>query len=260
MKRPRHSALALTLLASACGGKLLTLSMEPVSPAYVDESSVSPSLQSGIFERIMIVPPPGSGGIDFQENLAAIERSFISRGITVISSAITSRVILDEQRRDRPGSESGLQLSEVERALVLARNSNADAVLQVGVWEWSGAEASDHGTRYFLEDIQGTSFREIDRTEFEQAGGRLTQLYAGDVLGFTGRLIDVESGEVIASFKIEVPVVNVSEPLAVTFDGDGEIKAESYSWTEDVRRQQASIEDAIATLFERLAAIISQSG
>ena len=260
MKWQRLFALALTLTPVACSGKLITLSMAPVAPAYIDQSSVSPSLQSGIFERIMIVPPPGSAGVEFQENLAAIERSFIARGITVISSAITSRVILDDQRRERPRSESGLQLSEVERALVMARDSNADAVLQIGTWRWADPDASDHGRRYFIEDVQGTAFAEVDQLAFERAGDRLTHVYESDVLGFTGRLIDVETGEVIASFKIDVPAVNVADPLIVTFDGGGSVQTESYSWADDVRKRQAATERAIATLFDRLAAIISQSG
>ena len=108
MKWQRIFALALTLTPMACSGKLITLSMTPLSPAYVDQSSVSPSLQSGIFERIMIVPPPGSAGVEFQDNLAAIERSFIARGITVISSAITSRVI-STYGRDTSGLVSSSQ-------------------------------------------------------------------------------------------------------------------------------------------------------
>jgi hypothetical protein len=249
MKWQRLSALTLTLLSAGCGGKLITLSMAPLSPAYVDQSSVSPSLQSGIFDRIMIVPPPGSASTEFQDNLAAIERSFIARGITVISSAITSRVI-----------ESGVQLSEVERALILARDSNADAVLQIGAWRWLLADGSDYSRRYFVEDVIGTSFAEVDQPAFERAGDRVTHVYEGTVLSFTGRLIDVENGEVIASFKIEEPEVNDADPLIVTFDGGGNIQTESYAWGTDQRKRQAAVDRAIATLFDRLAAIISQSG
>ena len=248
MKWQRFSALTLTLLSAGCGGKLITLSMAPLSPAYVDQSSVSPSLQSGIFERIMIVPPPGSAGAEFQDNLAAIERSFIARGITVISSAITSRV------------ESGMQLSEVERALILARDSNADAVLQIAAWRWLVAEGSDYSRRYFVEDVLGTSFAEVDQLAYERAGDRVRHVYESGVLSFTGRLIDVENGEVIASFKIDVPEVNVADPLIVTFDGGGEVQTESYAWGTDQRKRQAATDRAISTLFDRLAAIISQSG
>lgn len=260
MNRLRLSALALALLSSGCGGTLVTLSMAPLSPAYIDQSSVSPSLQSGIFDRIMIVPPSGQGGVDFQDNMAAIERSFIARGITVISSAITSRVILDEQGRERSRPESSLQLNEVERALVLARDSNADAVLQIGSWRWMDSDASDDSGRYFVEDVRGTAFTEVDQLAFENAADRLTYAYEGQVLGFTGRLIDVETGEVIASFKIDVPTVNVADPLIVTFDGDGNVQTESYDWSADARKRQAATERAVATLFDRLAAIISQSG
>lgn len=258
MNRRRLSALVLALLTSACGGQLITLSMGPRSPAYIDQSSVSPSLQSGIFDRIMIVPPSGAQGEQFQDNMAAIERSFIARGITVISSAITSRVILDEQGRERNRAE-GLQLNEVERALVLARDSNADAVLQIGSWRWIEADGSDHSGRYFVEDVRGTAFTEVDQLAFENAADRLTFSYQGEVLSFTGRLVDVETGEVIASFKIDVPKVNVADPLIVTFDGAGEVQTESYTWASDSRKQQAATERAIATLFDRLAAIISQS-
>ena len=259
---------SLTLLTiafvAACGGGPSILTMSPISPGYVDASSVSPSLQTGDFARIMIVPPSGSAGVAFQENLAAIERSFIARGLTVISSAITSRVILEEPTRDRSRADAAIQLSEVERALLLARDSNADAVLQIGTWDWVSSETFEYGRRYFVEDKDAKIFREVDQFEFERAqmadDGPRIRSFGRDVLAFTGRLIDVESGEVLASFKIEVPSVNVASALSVSYDGDGNVVSATYDWAEDERRAQAAYDTAVTALFDRLASLISEAG
>lgn len=256
--------LVLASLAglAACGGGPSMLTMSPVSPSYIDASSVSPTLQQRDFSRIMIVPPSGSAGVEFQENLAAIERSFISRGLTVISSAITSRVLLEDQI-NLAGAAAGLSLSELERALLLAEESNANAVLQIGTWMWIDSDAVEYGRRFFVEDRAEKTFHEVDQVEFERvqmAGkGPRTRSFGGEVLAFTGRLIDVETGEVVASFKIDVPKVNVSQALNVSYDGDGKIVAESYSWENDVRKNQAATNAAIADLYDRLANLISAS-
>ena len=259
MSRLRGFLVLTCLPLAACGGSL-ALNMTPRSPAFVDESSVSPRLQADPFQKIMIVPPSGSAGVEFQENLAAVERSFIARGITVISSAITSRVILEDQTRDHQRSESGLQLSEVERALLLAKQSNADAVLQIGTWEWVDSDASAYGWRYFVQDKASKTYVEAGQDEFNEAPVRklLRRRYGSAVLGFTGRLINVENGEVLASFKIDVPVVNVADPLMVMLDGDGNVQSQSYDWAKDSRRYQAARGRAVGALFDRLASLLSQ--
>ena len=260
MPRSRSLILASVGLLTACGGGPSVLTMRPVAPAYVDESSLSPRLTGGNYGRIMIVPPSGSAGVEFQENLAAIERSFIARGIAVISPAITSRVVLGDDQRDRQRVQQGLALSEVERALLLARDSNADGVMQIGLWQWVSEDQSDLSARYFVEDESTKSFDEVDEVTYEEAATRdvLRRAYRTDVLGFTGRLIDVENGEVVASFKIDVPRVNTSDPLIASFDGDGNTVSESYSWASDDRRAQGAAQRAVSALFDRLAALLSR--
>lgn len=263
MRTLQAPTFLLVALTAACGGGPSVLSMQPISPAYVDESSISPSLQTEDFSRIMIVPPSGTAGVEFQENLAAIERSFIARGLTVISSAITSRVILDDQTRDRQRADAGLRLSEVERALLLAKESNAHAVLQIGTWTWLDSDAEEYGRRYFVEDKNTKTFNEVSMTQWEQARmtqGPTTPWYGSSILSFTGRLIDVESGEVLASFKIDVPKVNVAEPLTVSYDGDGKAISWSYDWSNDDRKSQSATNRAVSELFDRLANLISQAG
>ncbi|MCH7856749.1 MAG: hypothetical protein IIB37_08350 [Gemmatimonadetes bacterium] len=260
-----QSLMLLTVaFVAACGGGSSILTMTPTAPGYVDGSSISPALQSGDFYRIIIVPPSGTAGVAFQENLAAIERSFIARGLTVISSAITSRVILEGRTRDRSSADAAIQLSEVERALLLARDSNADAVLQIGMWDWVESETFEYGRRYFVEDKDAKIFREVDQFEFERAqmleDGPLIRSFGREVLAFTGRLIDVENGEVLASFKIEVPTVNVANALSVSYDGDGKVVSATYDWAEDERRAQAAYDAAMTALFDRLANLISEAG
>lgn len=252
--------LPLVFLA-ACGGPA-TLHMSPLHPAYLDQSSVSPRLKTGKFDKIMIVPPSGTAGVEYQANLAAIERSFIARGITVISPAITSRVLLDDTAaaggNSQKTAETEMHLSEVERALLLAKRSNADAVLQIGTWHWVSAADADDARRYFVRDRKGKTYDEVNQQKYEETKKEGRESFSADVLAFTGRLINVNSGEVVAAFKIDVPMVNVADPLTVEVDKKGQIQSESYDWAKDKRKAKAATNRAVSDLFDRLAELLSQ--
>ena len=114
------------------------------------------------------------------------------------------------------------------------------------------------------QDKGAKSFREVNQFEFEQAqmldDGPVTQWFGSDILAFTGRLIDVESGEVIAAFKIDVPKVNVADALSASYDGNGNVVSATYSWDDDERRGSAASDRAVAQLFDRLANLITEAG
>lgn len=241
-----------------------TIVMEPADPPLHDESSISRAHDPERYSRIMIVPPTGTAGPVFEESLAAAERAFMRRGITVISTAITSRIILE--RDDRHQEESGLGLSELERALVLAKESNADGVLQIGTWRWRQASESERGGRYFVEhddprmvEVSRREYRAYLREEAPRAGffrGRRYTSVGDQVLDFTGRLVDVESGEVMASFSMEVPKVRVAEPLRLELNRKNELVRASYNFRDSdysSERERA----AVVMLFDRMSALIA---
>jgi hypothetical protein len=162
----------------------------------------------------MVIPPSGtvrgSGTTrgDSEELLEFAEHALISRGLRVISPAITGRVAAAESERDE-GQASRAALSDMERALILAQESNAEAILQIGKLTLAKPESGSQNERlYFLPDRTGTqedvgTLREVSAEEYRRSAGiKGLSLISGDHLTFTGRLVDVQTGEIMASFHL----------------------------------------------------------
>ena len=84
----------------------------------------------------MVVSPSAKDSAEFVSYLANIERQFMKRGLTVISPAITARVSSSKIDPDKDGGRGGSGFDAVGRALILAKETNSDAVLQIGVFEF----------------------------------------------------------------------------------------------------------------------------
>ncbi|GAB4155613.1 MAG: hypothetical protein Fur0037_23990 [Planctomycetota bacterium] len=244
-------AAAISILA---GCAPFTVHLEPVQPPWQDASSVSPALVPGKCASIMIVPPSGTARSEFESLVATAERAFMRRGIRVISPAITARVVQQSEGLKEGGAAT---LSDVERALMLAESSNADAILQVGRFEATGKSPLAH--RYFAAPPGKKQLVECGLDEFRAAAaaGRVTWDYRADVLDFSGRLIDVRSGEVLASFAISVPFARVADPHDITLDAGPVLLSQNYDWeSEENARVMAG--RAMDFLFDHLAVLIAR--
>jgi hypothetical protein len=164
-----------------------------------DSSASSPNGAGKQVRALMIVPPSGSSRGDFEPFLYEFERAFLNKGLRIVSSAITGRVVQEGK------SENAAQLSDLERALILAKETGADAVLQVGILELRGTQS-----RYFcgnagevVTDCTAAEFRNSDFGRDIEAG----------VVVFQGRLIDVKSGFVLAALDISASVADHLEAV-----------------------------------------------
>lgn len=165
-----------------------------------DSSVVSPRITQKMYRRIIVIPPSGRSLEQFDPVINYFEREFMKNGITVISSAITGRVVFESGEKRVEGATP---LSEAERALIMAQKTGADAILQIGRWQWS---ESDKKTRYFiLDEDDSESYEEVSLPKYRSWEGKKYHFYS-PVLYFIGRVTDVESGEVIASLKISSPL------------------------------------------------------
>jgi hypothetical protein len=163
-----------------------------------DDTVVAPALSAKKYTRIMVIPPSGTARGQYDKEIALFEREFLKGGLTVISGAITGRVVLDPEGSTKGKSEAAAHLSDAERALVMAKETGADAILQIGQFEW--AEGT---TRYFLANSSDKTHREVRLDEFRAAPDENKIALTGHILRFVGRLTDVQTGMVLASFKIE---------------------------------------------------------
>jgi hypothetical protein len=258
----RHSLWVVPVLALAtagCGYKY-SFRMEPELPLR-DDTSVAPQLKEKKYSKIIVIPPSGTARGQFDREINFFEREFLNHSLTVISSAVTGRVVLELKGSEGEKKEEGAQgLSDAERALVMAKKTGADAILQIGTFAWQGRR----NCRYFVgtgaSAGSGTpsELREVTLKEFEShAGARMPM--SGQWLEFVGRLIDVQSGEVMASFKYgNSPLWNLPSSYTVVVQDDGNgpvVISESFSLTGGTSLREAedkAVERVVAAIAKRI--------
>lgn len=235
---------------SACAP--ITLKMAP-NQEPVDRSVSAGELSKSKFKKIMVIPPHGTVRGEFDNVVSIFEREFLKKGITVISAAVTGRVVLESSTKDEKNSGGAVNLSDAERALVMAKESGADGILQIGAWTWEEGIP----TRFFLRDISDPSYREVTRQIYANSKSNYKIAFSSGYLRFIGRLMDVTSGEVRASFEIESGA-NWNMPneytATVIESSPPSVSDENYSyananWTE-IRR--ATVEKVISQVVSRI--------
>lgn len=196
------AALAVVALAaSACSTPSYSVNVGR-RDWLVDDTSVSQGLAQRQYRKIMVVPPSGTVRGTFEGEMALVEAEFLKRNMIVFSPALTARVVTTVTEKGK-GADSGTELSDVERALILAKEANAEAILQIGTLAWI-----DNGSRrYFIWDENKRSVAESDKLTYERTTAH-KWWYSARLLTASGRLIDVVSGEVMATFRIEGSAFN----------------------------------------------------
>jgi hypothetical protein len=159
----------------------------------------APTVTKAQVSAVIVLPPRGSERGQVSE-LADLERVLLGRGFRVISSGITGRVASGpvEARADEAS-----RLSDLERALILAKDSNADALLQVGEIGFVPAE------RYFtLLEGDLRHFKEVP--EPPARPGTYCIRIKEARFTFQAKLINVENGEIVVSMDISQSTSRVS--------------------------------------------------
>jgi hypothetical protein len=128
-----------------------------------------------------------------EEVLSALEGNLMSRGIRVVSSGMTGRVVSD------PGLLQGAtQLSQLERAIVLAKKANINCVFQVQRLDIGIRSAS----RYYHLNLSGRGLQEVPSDAVSTLDPARLWTLTGPVWDINGKVIDVENGDVLAIIDI----------------------------------------------------------
>ena len=176
----------------------LRLEMQPVVDNTVPKGA------SSSFQSLIVLPPAGSDRGAISE-LAAVEHLLISKGIRVISSGITARVVSEDSST---GSPNASKFSDLERALVLAEKTNADGILQLAEAFWT----NDH--RAFVRN--GDNLDEIP-TGTRVSVSNLVRVKEA-VFRIQARLIDVKDGSIKLSIDVSQGTSRVVEtPKSIPF-------------------------------------------
>jgi hypothetical protein len=225
--------LGIVLLAGCASPKLR---MMPVLEPH-DESVIHPRLTAQRYQRIMIVPPPGTSPAQLDHEISLFEREFLKNNLTVISGSVSGRVILESSGAEQTRLEGLGRVSDSERSLMLAKQSGADAILQISQLGWT---RDKQPTRYFVLDKE--DYREATVGEYRAWSGEKIE-FESAMLSFLGRLIDVQSGQVLASFQVG-SAANWNLPMDYTAEvtakrGGKILKSESFPYYTDTWASEA---------------------
>lgn len=232
----RAAVVTLTLSVGSIAAGCASLPVH-VAPAKIhDESALTPAKPS--YKSVMVLPPRGSERGAATE-LGALEKELLRRGIRVVSSGVTGRVVVEQTESGR-GTEGATSLSDLERALVLAKKSNAEGLLQVSTLEWRPQ------VRHYVRRQGSTELELVSADEYvTHRGVKLT--VKSPELKFEGKLIDVESGEIVASVALAHSVADVTDREVVTGGFNSETIIDS-----DGARDKVSA-GLLSTLAEKIA-------
>lgn len=199
----------------------------------LDDSAISPRLKEVPCKKVMIIPPSGSARGTFENKLSLFEREFIRQGLTVISPAITGRVVMDSpDKSQEKKNETASNLSDMERALVMAKNTGTDIILQLGMFEW---DRGSWQTRFFVADSSKDGvFREVSDAEYK-TWQDIKLVFESPNLRCIGKVVNVENGEVLAMLSAVMPA-NYALPQDYHAEyyryssGDLALVSENYSY------------------------------
>lgn len=174
----------------------------PAVEGVAEDNAVSNRVEDRRYERLIVIPPSGTARGQFDSVIALFEKEFLKSDLTVVSSSITGRVVYEQtQDEDNRRVEGAQGLSDTERALVMAKETGADAIIQIGRWEWR----EEGHARFFVLSPETHTFSETDQNEYWNRPPEQRYSFASPSLHFVGRLLDIEDGQVVASFEMECP-------------------------------------------------------
>ncbi|MEQ8766055.1 MAG: hypothetical protein RL885_19210 [Planctomycetota bacterium] len=193
---------ALTCIAFTSCASPYVLKM-PATKQPIEDNVVSSRLEDKQYDRLIVIPPSGTARGQFDALIALFEKEFLRSELTVVSSSITGRVVYENTQDSESRRVEGAQgLSDTERALVMAKETGADGILQIGQWDWSDTEVA---TRFFVLQHGTTQFQETDAQTFNNALPTERYSFSSPSLHFVGKLLDIEDGQVVATFDMTYP-------------------------------------------------------
>jgi hypothetical protein len=239
--RPMPRALIGFLIAFTSLSGCISASIR-LAPAPPSDLTVPRHVERR-FSAIMVLPPHGSEHGQASE-LSDVERVLLGGGIRVISSGVTGRVVLDSSGNPGNRVETAANLSDLERALVLAKNSNADALLQIIEIGWTD------GHRAFV--LTGDQFQEV-ATGAEVEGQNLVRVQEA-IFRVQARVISVENGEILMSIDVSQGTSSaIPEPKAIVVQSSPTQGVATQTIdTDDPDRRRRAVSQVMDTLLARL--------
>lgn len=143
---------------------------------------------------LMLLGPDGVGHVQPAVVERELERRFLAATVAVITPAITGRVVA------APKNEDSDHLTTLERAMVLARQSNADVIVQLEAPEAVAAQP-----RHFCSDGRH-DFRECSEADSRVISTNRT--FVASEIRLRGRVIETTRGEIVATVDLRTAIAD----------------------------------------------------
>jgi hypothetical protein len=241
-KRLEALILGLALLLAGLAGCTHRAVLRIDQRKVRDLTALGPNRKA--IRALMILPPAGSER-GAATPLADIEPFLLEARFEVISSGVTGRVV-----NDTGGNrvERAANLSDLERALVLAKASNVDVLFQISEIGWTT------GYRSFIRTDD--TFREV-RPGISIISKSGVVRVRDAIFRIRGRIIDVESAEILASVNI---AQNCSLVTPIGRELEVGRRTRTIGITADVpTRRRKAVEDVMQQFIERLQTLAPPS-
>lgn len=247
-------ACAWLLGAGGCGGAI-TLGVDPTEPTPV-ESLPAPPLGERAYKKILLLPPSDAVAIRDVEfdaprdkkasyYVGKIEKLLLAQGFEVISSEIVARA-------DESGAAS--KLSSAEKAMVLGRQTKADAVLMLQSVSVRGL------ARYFDADeaqsveVEESHVRSDEDGYFDKESERCVHRLPYYEVQVEAKLIDAQTGAVLWVGSGRGSSIDVIQDRWVAeVDDDCEILDQNFVY-DDYQRDETTFDNTVTSLLKRLIA------
>lgn len=174
--------LASYLVACATEACLVLPSNAPL------DNTVPEDLRPAIASIMVLSPAGNERGAAISEEIIAVERALLKRGIRVVSSGITARAVSGTNAASPTAAAT--KLSDLERALILARDTHVDALLQITELRYEPFELA----------LSETHGRLLPATASDQTPTHALASLA--MFKLRARLIEVAEGDILLSIDL----------------------------------------------------------
>lgn len=262
MRFSNHHCLGLIagVLLVGCG-KTSTLSVAPGTPAAA-ELIPAEQLEANVYKKVLLLPIEANierkdtelKVLDRQPAYyeAKLEKGLLAQGFEVISPEIVARA--------QKGMKGSGKLSSAEKAMMMGKETNADAVFLVPALSIVGT--TDY---YTVEDLQ-TQPADASRVKTDKKG----RLYHSETeqcvfavpyyeVRLEGKLIDARDGSVLWVGSGRQTVVDtLDESWVAKLDKDCELQKENFVFRDYVGLE-TTLDEAVTGLIGRMVAPMKKS-
>jgi len=232
-------------------GSTSTLTIRPTTPATA-ELVPTPALEAHVYRRVLVLPPDKDVVVDESVEpaivrdkntnyyVSKVEKSLLSQGFEVIAPEIVARA-----------AKGATKHSAAERALIMGKETRADAVLMIQSIRVVGGEKFFHIED--LSEVEPGLRAEDDGMPIHRTTGLCLYRLPYYEIRLEGRMIDVRSGDVLwVGSGRETTLDTLTESWTAKLDEDCGVEEQGPFIYGDEFETEGTLDRTVSALVKRM--------